>query len=64
METKRFVLDDTFVQLEAAGLQTLAAARMAGIENRHIVFLSHLVNSREEAQEILFGIDILLAVSR
>ena len=36
---------------------------MAAIEDWHIVLLSHLINSSEETQEILLGVDILLTVS-
>ena len=63
MEAERFVLNNSFVKLESACLQSLAASRMAGIEDRHIVFLRHFVNRREKACEILFRVDIFLAMS-
>lgn len=57
------MLDDTLVQLEAAGCQSVAAARMAAVENRHIVFLGQLVDGIEKAEEILFRVDVFLTMS-
>ena len=64
MEAQRFVLYDTRVELEATGLETLAATRMAAIENRHVIFLGHLVDGIEQRKEVLFRVDVLLAVCR
>ena len=36
---------------------------MAGVEDWQIVFLSHFIDRRKQADKVLFGIDILLAVS-
>ena len=41
VETQWLVLDDAAVKLEAAGLQTLTGARVAGVQDRHIVLLRH-----------------------
>ena len=62
MEAQGFVLDDARVKLEAAGLQALAAARMATVEDGHIVLLGHLVDGVEEGHEVLLGVNVLLAV--
>ena len=43
--------------------QKIVKIEMAGIENGHIVLLSHLVDGGKERQEVLFCINILLAVS-
>ena len=47
MEAQWLMLDDTRVKLETAGFETLAAARMAAIEDGHIVLLCHFVDSRK-----------------
>ena len=63
MKAERLVLNHATVERKTACLQSLAASRMAGIEDRHIVFLCHFVYRREKACEILFRVDIFLAVS-
>ena len=35
---------------------------MTGVQDRHIIFFCHFIDRRKQAFEILFGIDILLAV--
>ena len=50
------------VELEAALFQPLPAARVAGVEDGHVVLLRHLIDGREQAGEILFRVDVLLAV--
>lgn len=62
MEAEGFLADDARVELEACGLKALAAARMAAVEDRHVVFLCHLVYSCEEADEVLFRVDVFFAV--
>ena len=62
MEAQRLMLDDALVELKAALLQPLAAARMAGVEDRHIVLFGHLVDGSKERGEVLLGVDILLTV--
>ena len=64
MEAQRFMLYDAFVQHKSACLQALFGTRMAGIEDRKIILLSHFIDRREQAREILFGIDVLLTMSR
>ena len=54
------MLDDTLVQLKAGSGQTVSRAGMAGIENRHIVLFRHLINRREERQEILLRVNVFL----
>ena len=62
VESKRFVLYHARVELEACCLQALAAARVAAVEYGHIVTLRHSVDGIEERQEVLFGVDVFLAV--
>ena len=70
MEAEGFVLDDAAVETDPSlwlrmtggQLQALAAARVAGIQDGHIVLLGHLVDGVEEAEEVLFGVDVFLAV--
>lgn len=50
------------VQLEAGGLQALAGARVAGVQDRHVVFLGQRVDRGEQAREVRLGVDVLLAV--
>lgn len=64
MEAQRLMLNDALVELKAALLQTLAAARMAGVEDRHIVLFRHLVDGGEQRGKVLLGVDVLLAVGR
>lgn len=52
------------VELEAGGLQALAGARVAGVQDRHVVFLGQRVDRREQAREVGLGVDVLLAVGR
>ena len=62
MESERLVLDDAWVQLEARSGETVTAARMAGIKDRHIILLSHGVDGVEQTHEVLLGVDVFLAV--
>ena len=50
------------VQLEAGGLKALAATRVAGVQDRHVVFLRQRVDRGEQAREVRLGVDVLLAV--
>ena len=50
------------VQLEARGLQALAGARVAGVQDRHVVLLRERVDRGEQAREVRLGVDVLLAV--
>lgn len=52
------------VELEAGGLQALAGARVAGVQDRHVVFLGQRVDGCEQAREVRLGVDVLLAVRR
>ena len=60
VKAKGLMLDDTLVQLKAGSGQTVSRAGMAGIENRHIVLFRHLINRREERQEILLRVNVFL----
>ena len=64
MESQRLMLNDALIQLKAALLQTLPASGMAGVQNGHIVLLSHLVDGREQRGKILLRVDVLLAMRR
>ncbi len=55
---------DAAVELEAGCFEAFTAARVAAVEDRHIVFLSHCIDGVEERQEVLLRVDILLAVGR
>lgn len=52
------------VELEAGGLQALAGARVAGVQDRHVVLLGQRVDGGEQAREVGLGVDVLLAVGR
>ena len=62
VETERFVLDDTRVELEAGLCETVAAARVAAVENRHVVFFGHGVDGVEQTEEVLLCVYVLLPV--
>ena len=50
------------VELKARGLQALAGARVAGVQDRHVVPLRQRVDGGEQAREVRLGVDVLLAV--
>ena len=50
------------VELKAGGLQALAGARVAGVQDRHVVPLRQRVDGGEQAREVCLGVDVLLAV--
>ena len=62
MEAQRLMLNHALVEHKAARCQTVARTRVAGIENRHIILLRHLVNRSEQRRKVLLCIDVLLAV--
>ena len=57
------MLDYPLVELKTTRLEAIPRTRMAAIEDRHIVFLSHLVDSGEEGRKVLLSVDILLSMS-
>ena len=52
------------VERKSRGLQALARAGVAGVQDRHVVPLGQGVDGREEAREVRLGVDVLLAVRR
>ncbi len=70
VEAQWLVLDNTWIKRDpSAGLrmtggrfQALAAPGMAAVKDGHVILLSHLVDGGEEAQEVLFSVDVLLAM--
>ena len=62
MEAQRLMLDDARIKLESGGLKAFPAARVAAVQDRHIILLGHLVDCREQRKEVLLGVDILFAV--
>ena len=62
MEAERIVTDDPRVEPEPARLKTVAAARMAAVQHRHVVFLRHRIDRIEQAQEVLLRVYVLLPV--
>lgn len=47
VKTERLMLDDARVEFEAGLLEAVAAARVATVEYRHVVFLGHRVDGVE-----------------
>ena len=64
VEPHRLVHAHARVQFEAGGLQALAGARVAGVQDRHVIFLRERVDGGEQAREVRLGVDVLLAVGR
>ena len=64
IEAQGLVDPDSGVQPEAALLQPVTASGVAGIEDGHIVLLCQGIDGGEEAQEVLFGVDVFLPVGR
>ena len=56
--------DHAGIEFKPAFFQTLAGARMARVQDRYIIFLGQAVDCREEAGEVLFRVDIILAMGR
>ena len=62
MEAHGLVHAHARVQLEAGCLQALAGAWVAGVQDRHVVFLGQGVDRGEQTREVRLGVDVLLAV--
>ena len=62
VESERFVLNYAAVELESRGFEAFSASRVAGIQNRHVVFFRHPIDCCEEAEEISVIVDIFLTV--
>ncbi len=62
VESERFVLNHAPVKFEARGGKAVTAARVATVQNRHVVLFGHLVDGGKEAREVLLGIDVFFAV--
>ena len=64
MEPEGLMLDDAAVEFKPGGLQPLARTRVAGIQDRHVILLSHGIDRRKQGNEILLRIDVLLPMGR
>ena len=62
VESERLMLNHALVELEARGGKAVTAARVATVQNRHVVLFGHLVDGGKEAREVLFGVDVFFAV--
>ena len=62
MEAERFLADHARIEDKAAFLKTITAAWVAAVENRHVVFLCHLVDRSEERDEVLLCVDVFLSM--
>ena len=64
MEAKRLLYLYTWVKLEARSCKAIARTWVATVEDRHIIFLCHSINSVEELEKVFLGVNILFTVSR
>ena len=64
VESHGLVADDAAIERESAFLQAFTAARVAAIEDRHVVFFREGVDRREQAAEVFLRVDVFLAVRR
>lgn len=64
VEAEGFVPYHAAVEPESGLLEALARTRMAAVEDRHVVAFGDGVDGVEEREEILLGVDVLLAVGR
>ena len=55
VEAERFVLNHALVELEATCGKAVTAARVAAVQNRHVVLFGHLVDGGKETVEVLLG---------
>ena len=60
VEAQRLMQFDPLVQPEVHRLQPLAAARMAGVEDRHVIGLGQVVDGGEQVDEVFLGVDVFL----
>ena len=63
VESQRLLNLNARIKLKPGSLKTVAAAGMAAVENRHVILLGHSVDRIKEAEEVLFRVDVLFAVS-
>ena len=64
MESEGLVPDDPPVKHEAARLEPIPRARMAGVQDRHVVLPGHRVDGIEQRPEVLLRVYVLLPVRR
>lgn len=50
------------LRMTSSLFKTFAAARVTAVKDRHVVLPGHCIDCIEEAQEVLFGVDVLLAM--
>ena len=62
VESERFVLNYALVELESRCCKAVTAARVATVQNWHVVLFGHLVDGGKEAHEVLLGVDVFFAV--
>ena len=62
VESERFVLNHALVELEARGGKSVTAARVATVQNRHVVLFGHFIDGGKEAREVFLGVDVFFAV--
>ncbi len=62
VEAERFVLNHALVELEATCGKAVTAARVAAVQNRHVVLFGHLVDGGKETVEVLLGVDVFFAM--
>lgn len=63
VESQRLLNLYARIKLESGSLETMTAAGMAAVENRHVILFGHCVDRIEKAEEILLRVDVLFAVS-
>ena len=63
VESQRLLNLYARIKLEPGSLETMTAAGVAAVENRHVILLGHRVDRIEKAEEVLLRVDVLLAVS-
>ena len=64
VKAEGLVLNHARIELEAALFEAFAAARVAAVENRHVVARCDGVDGIEEREKVFFGVDVLFAVGR
>ena len=60
VEAEGFVLNHALIELESRCGKAVTAARVAAVQNRHVVLFGHFVDGGKETVEVLFGVDGLL----
>ena len=62
MESERLLDMYSRIKFETRSLKAMTAARVATVENRHVILLGHCVYCIEQAEEVFLRVDVLFTM--